>query len=110
MRHSQRCSAAVLTIQLSLYVLLMLWIVRRHGEICQGREMQTHLDGKMAKFTILVLHHKLGAAQLVQVYPQRFVRDPVLLDCGGVLVDCIGQLLGSWPTIIAVVPANIVEV
>lgn len=91
-------------------MLLVWWTVRRLGEICQRLETQTHLDGKMAEFTILVLHHELGAAQLVQVHRQRFVRNPVLLDCGGVLVDFICQLLGGWPTIIAIVPANTVKV
>lgn len=110
MRHSHRCSAAVSTIQLGLYMLLVLWTVRRHDKFCQGRETQTHLDGKMAEFTVLVLHHELGAAQLVQVHLQRLVCNPVLIDGGGVLVDCIGQLLRGWPTIIAVVPASIVRV
>ena len=71
---------------------------------------EAHLDGKVPKLAVLVLHHELGAPQLVQVHLQGLLRDPVLLDLGGVLVDGVGQLLWGRASVVTVVPSHSMDV
>lgn len=70
-------------------------------------KVPTDLNGELPELAgVLVLHQKGGGAQLLKVHLEGLIRNEVLGDLGGVLVDLICQLFWRRATVLAVVPTH----
>lgn len=71
---------------------------------------RAYLDSELSKLArVLVLDQEGGSAQLVNVHLQGLVRNVVLRDLCGVLVDLVCQLLRCRAAVLTVVPVTVLS-